>query len=733
MVQKTETITGTIDRFLFQGPDNGFTVCIVNDTKKNKELIAKGYLPNLQAGQEVSLIGNWIFHPKFGKQFEVQKYQITLPTSPNGLKKYLGSGLIKGIGPAYAEKLVNHFGSEILTIINEQPHRLNEVPGIGTKRIEQIAASWQQQREVSNIMVFLQDKEISTNYAIKIYKKYGQNSVAVLQENPYRLADEIWGIGFKVADAIASKLGIAHDSLKRIRSGISYAINVAVGQGHLYVELENLRTQVYEILGLNQAEHGTKLKQALHELHQSETIKVIKHNDQHFITLSQFLFTEKAIAKKINLMLATPTIYQFDLDKIYHQMRAQTGPVQLNDDQQLATLSALKNKVTIITGGPGTGKTTLIKQLLAILDQNQISYKLAAPTGRAAKRISESTSKFAATIHRLLEFDVSSMKFVHNEHNTLSTPFLIIDEASMIDTFLINSILKALSSNTHLILIGDIDQLPSVGAGNVLSDLIKSTQVPYTKLTEIFRQAQNSLIITNAHRVNQGEFPTTQSNDLTQKDFIFIKEDLPENLPTHLENIIKKVLIRYHILPSRMVVLAPMHRGTAGTQKINFDLQKLLNPQNLNLQNNDKIVSHSGYSYKTNDRVMQLKNNYDKNVFNGDIGTINEITSDQTIICNYDGRLVEYEFSELDELTLAYAISIHKSQGSEYEAVIIPIFTQHFTLLQRNLLYTAITRAKKLCILIGQTRAIAMAVKNNKTIERKTFLKQLLTTELDVL
>ena len=729
MVQKTETIAGTIERFLFQGAENGFTICIVNETKKNKEFIAKGYLPNLQAGQEVSLSGNWIFHPKFGKQFEVQKYQITLPTSPNGLKKYLGSGLIKGIGPVYAEKLVNHFGSEVLTIINEQPQRLYEVAGIGAKRIEQIAASWQQQREVSNIMVFLQDKEISTSYAIKIYKKYGQNSVAILQENPYRLADEIWGIGFKIADAIASKLGIAHDAIKRIKSGISYTINLAVGQGHLYVELESLRTQIYEVLGLNPSDHGTKIKQAFHELHQTETIKVVKYQDEHFVTLSQFLFTEKAIAKKINTMLTAASIYQFNLEQIYHQMRTHTGPVQLNDNQQLAIISALKNKITIITGGPGTGKTTLIKQLLAILDHNQVAYKLAAPTGRAAKRISESTGKFAVTIHRLLEFDVSTMKFVHNEQNTLQTPFLIIDEASMIDTFLINSILKALAHNTHLILIGDIDQLPSVGAGNVLSDLIKSARVPYTQLTEIFRQAQNSLIITNAHRVNQGEFPTTQTNDQAQKDFIFIKEDLPENLPSHFENIVKKTLGRYQILPSQMNVLAPMHRGTAGTQKINFDLQKLLNPGH-----QDQIISHGGYHYKTNDRVMQLKNNYDKNVFNGDIGTIIEIQkNDQTITCNYDGRLVEYEFNELDELTLAYAISIHKSQGSEYEAVIIPVFTQHFTLLQRNLLYTAITRAKKLCILIGQTRAIAMAVKNNQTIERKTFLKQLLTAELDVI
>jgi len=728
MVQKTETISGSINRFLFQNSENGFAICIINDAVKNHEVIAKGYLPNLQAGQEVSLFGNWIFHPKFGKQFDVQKYQVTLPTSPNGLKKYLGSGLIKGIGPTYAEKLVNHFGKDVLRVINEEPLRLHEVTGIGEKRIAQIIASWQQQRDISNIMVFLQDKGISTSYAIKIYKKYGQEAVAVLQENPYRLADEIWGIGFKVADAIASKLGVPHDSQKRIKSGINFAINSSVGRGHLYVELENLRAEVYEILELNQNEHGTKIKQAFQELHTNEIIKVVKHDNQHFVTLAQFLFTEKAIAKKINLMLATPTIYEFNLDQIYQNLRTNSGPIQLNDDQQLAIISALKNKVSIITGGPGTGKTTLVKQFLAILDSSNLPYKLAAPTGRAAKRISESTNKFATTIHRLLEFDVSTMRFVHNEHNTLQTPFLIIDEASMIDTFLMHGILKALSNNTHLILIGDIDQLPSVGAGNVLSDLIKSTQVPYSALTEIFRQAQDSLIVINAHKVNKGEFPTSQS-DAIKKDFIFIKEENPENLPSHFSNIVKSMLGRYHISANQMVVLAPMHRGTAGTQKINYDLQKLLNGKN-----EGPTVSHHGYNYQVNDRIMQLKNNYDKNVFNGDIGTISEINNnDQTMICNYDSRLVEYEFSELDELTLAYAISIHKSQGSEYDAVIIPIFSQHFTLLQRNLLYTAITRAKKLCILIGQTKAIAMAVKNNKTIERKTFLKQLLTTELDVI
>ena len=731
MVQTQQTIHGTINRFLFQSKDNGFAVVIINQQSQNQDIIAKGYLPGLQAGQEVSVVGNWIFHPKFGKQFEVQSYQITLPTSINGLKKYLGSGLIKGIGPVYAEKMVDHFKEDILNIIDNHPERLHEVSGIGSKKIAQIIASWQEQREISNIMVFLQDKDISNAYAIKIYKKYGQSSIAVLQENPYRLADEIWGIGFKVADQIAKKIGIAHDSLKRIKSGINYAINCTVGQGHLYVELDQLRQEVCEILSLNPAEHVQHLKQAFHELHAQEIIKLIKYENNHYVTLSQFLFTEKSIAKKINLLLNTPVVNHLNLEQIYQKLRLNTSQIQLNDDQQLAIINSLKHKINIVTGGPGTGKTTLIKQLLSILDEHNLQYKLAAPTGRAAKRIQENTGKFAVTIHRLLEFDVSTMKFVHNEQNTLQTNFLILDEASMIDTFLMNAILKSLPTHIHLILIGDIDQLPSVGAGNILSDLINSKHVPYTKLTEIFRQAQDSLIITNAHRVNHGEFPTSQANHESTKlkDFIYIKSDDPTNLPSLLEDIIKKTLPRYKIYPNQMAILAPMHRGTAGTQKINYDVQKLLNPQN-----NEKIINHNGYVYKINDRIMQLKNNYDKHVFNGDIGEITEINlADQQLTCHFDGRVVEYEFAELDELTLAYAISIHKSQGSEYAAVIIPIFTQHFTLLQRNLLYTAITRAKKLCILIGQTRAIAMAVKNNKTVERKTFLKQLLLGDLDVI
>lgn len=726
-----EEITGVVERFLFQSPENGFSVFIVQLNNKNT-VTAKGNLPNIQPGQEVFLFGNWIFHAKFGRQFEVVKFSAATPTSILGLKKYLGSGMIKGIGKTYAEKLVNHFGQDILEVIENNPEQLKQVAGIGQKRIEQIIHSWKDQKEISRIMVFLQDKGISTAYATKIYKKYGQNSINVVTENAYKLADEIWGVGFKTADKIALSLGMQKDSSKRIRAGIIFAITTQLNNGHLYVELNDLKAKACDLLEIELSANEAKFKEAFHGLYNENKIKVIASNEiqkKHFITLTQYYSSEKGVATKIKTLMERPTQFQFDLDKTYKDLSTQSDSyVQLNEDQQRGIMACLQNKITIITGGPGTGKTTLIKKLLNVLDENKIKYKLAAPTGRAAKRIMEGTSKHALTIHRLLEFDFNSMGFNHNEKNTLNLDFLIIDEASMIDIFLAHSILKALPVNAHLILIGDIDQLPAVGAGNFLNDLIQSGKTGCVKLKEIFRQAQNSLIIVNAHRINKGDFPVSFLPD-SKKDFIFIKEENPENVTAHLTKIYSQTLKQNYIANDQAMVLVPMNRGTVGTIKLNHDLQKVLNGDS-----NKKHILHSGYTYRVNDRVMQIKNNYEKLVFNGDIGTIEEVdTEDRMLSIKYDERVIEYEFEELDEIMLAYAISIHKSQGSEFPAVIIPIFTQHFTLLQRNLIYTAITRAKKLCIFIGQTRAIAMAIKNNKSISRKTFLKEFLTTDLQAI
>ena len=539
------------------------------------------------------------------------------------------------------------------------------------------------------------------------------------------------GIGFKVADQIAYKMGVSKESPKRISAGLIYSITTEISNGHLYIELENLKQITKNILELDlEIEQLNKLlKLALHNLYEQEKIKLISHNNKHYIALSKHYFSEKNLSEKILTLNDHKSNLDFDITKIYQDLRNKDlNNINLNSEQQEAIIACLQNKVSVITGGPGTGKTTIIKSLLNILDQNNIIYKLAAPTGRAAKRITESTKRQASTLHRLLEFDFISAQFSRNESNTLEINFLIIDEASMLDVFLAYAVLRALNLNTHLVLIGDIDQLPSVGPGNFLKDLINSDVINITKLKDIFRQAQDSLIITNAHKINQGLFPESNKNkDDNSKlnDFIFIKEDNPENLPSYLNKIIHGILPKYNINNYNSIVLSPMHKGSAGTQKLNLDLQNILN------KNSQKQINFGQYNYKLNDRVMQLRNNYDKAVFNGDIGIITDINLEsKALFIKYDYRTIEYSSSELDELTLAYAISIHKSQGSEYDAVIIPVFTQHFTLLQRNLIYTAITRAKKLCIFIGQPKAMAIGINNHKSLQRCTFLPEFLTTDL---
>lgn len=720
----TDQLTGSIEKCIFQHPENGFSVFVLVMGNKQSAIVT-GHLAHVQPGQTVTLAGAWKMHPKFGKQFEVEQCIAHNPTTLLGLKKYLGSGMIKGIGPAYAEKLVDRFGLDVIQVIEKEPHKLQTVPGIGPKRIEKILHAWQDQKEISNIMIFLQERGVSTNFATKIYKAYGQKSLEVLKANPYKMIDDIWGVGFKTADKIAQQLGIESGSLERVRAGIAYTIATTVEQGHLYAEIEPLKEKTIELLELDKQTVEPVIKQALHLLYHDEKIKLISLDNQHFVTLSQYYFSEKGVAQKIRRLLNQPVNKQFDTDAIYTSLRVpEPGEIALNNDQQRGIMAAVNNRVTIITGGPGTGKTTLIKKLLSTLDNQKCTYKLAAPTGRAAKRMQEGTGRFALTLHRLLEFDFTTMHFVHNEQNAIKADFIIIDEASMIDIFLAHALLKAVSLNSHLIFIGDIDQLPSVGAGNFLNDLIASGAVPTVKLTEIFRQAQDSLIIVNAHRVNKGEFPTTHVPG-GKKDFIFISEQDPTAVNEHLKKIFQW-LGKSHIKQSDTAVLVPMNRGVVGTHNINYYLQQLLNPDET-----DKKIIHAGTTYKIHDRVMQIRNNYDKLVFNGDTGTISDIDmQEQTALVNFGDREVTYEFSEIDELVLAYALSIHKSQGSEYLATIIPIFTSHFALLQRNLLYTAITRAKKLCILIGQPKAIAMAIKNNKGVIRKTFLKEFLTTDL---
>ena len=718
-----DTLFGTIEHFVFQSDESGFVVFTLQ-TKQLGKITVTGTLPALVVGQDIELIGAWKLHKKFGKQFEATRCTTNLPSTPTGLKRYLGSGLIKGIGKVYAEKLVDRFGSDILTIIDQNPERLAEVPGIGTKRIEQIAAAWQDQKGIASIMVFLQDKGISAAYATKIYKHYKERAIAIIEENPYRLADDIWGIGFKTADAIAQKIGIARYAPQRIQAGMLFTLSQATKLGHLYLEKTVAREQAQLLLELDD-EHQQAIDDAITALNNQEKIVMVSDQEKLFLAPTSHYYCETGCAQRLAQLLESPSPLAFKpavlADILEHPQHAS---IVLNQDQKRGIITALTNKVTIVTGGPGTGKTTLIRELLSVLDHHSISYKLAAPTGRAAKRIAEGTGRHATTIHRLLEFDMTNMGFKHHDRNPLVTQVLIIDEASMIDIFLAHALLKAIPPTAHLLLLGDVDQLPSVGAGNVLNDCIASGVIPTVRLTEIFRQARNSLIIVNAHRINQGEFPyspSQESQDRAPHDFLFVKEQESEQFHERLKNVLATELPKRGIAPEAAAILCPMNRGNTGTQALNAMLQELFN------RDATSHLVYAGTTFKVNDKVMQIRNNYDKMVFNGDTGILAEINhEDQLFTVQFEERSVSYDFDEINEIILAYAMTIHKSQGSEYAAVIIPLFTQHFTLLQRNLIYTAVTRAKKLCIIIGQVKALAIALKNNKAITRNTFLRKLL-------
>lgn len=719
----TEQLSGIIEKILFSNQETGFSVFILH-SKKIEPTTVTGAFVNIQAGQEIHLQGSWSFHPKFGKQFQASTYTTDMPTSIRGIEKYLSSGFIKGIGKVYAKNIVEYFGQETLKIIDDNPDQLCNVPGIGAKRLELIKKSWVDQKFIAKIMVFLQEKGVSATFAAKIYKQYGQNSIAKLSQDPYQLTDDVWGIGFKTADKIAQNMGFATGSVQRIQAGILFTLKQESNHGHVFQEVSTLKEKTCQLLEIDLELHQPIVKNALTSLYQKDKIKLISWQEQHFIGISSYYSCEKGIAQKI-LKLQSINIKHSIAPEILYKTLQTTMHIALNEKQQEGILNCFTNKVSIITGGPGTGKTTLVKTLLSMLEEQKISYKLAAPTGRAAKRLMESCKRHATTIHRLLEFDPATSKFVHNEQNAIKTDFLIIDETSMIDIFLMHHLLKAVNDQTHILFLGDVHQLPSVGPGNVLKDFIASQKIACTMLSEIFRQAQDSMIIQNAHLINSGSFPNTQL-DGCKKDFYLIVQNEVESLFDTIKKLLYTTIAHHNFKPEQVTILTPMNRGAAGTQKLNQDLQQLLNPTT-----EQEEAMFMGTCYRVNDRVMQIRNNYDKKTFNGDIGTILSIDrSAEELTIDFDGTSVMYSFDELNELVLAYAITIHKSQGSEYNAVIIPIFMQHFMLLQRNLIYTAITRAKKLCIFVGQTKALAMGIKNEKQDKRITFLQQFLTTEL---
>ncbi len=719
----TSTLNGQIERITFHNEETGFTILRLKVGGYRDLVTAVGSLMAPTPGQVIKATGEWINHPQYGEQFSILQYTTLVPATVTGIEKYLGSGLIKGIGPVMAKRIVKLFDKDALDIIEESVHRLSEVEGIGQKRVELIRKAWTDQKRIREVMVFLQGHGVSSTYATKIFKQYGDDSIQVVKENPYRLAMDIFGIGFIAADRIADSLGFEKNSLVRAEAGIIYVLHQISDDGHVYYPQNLLIEKSIEMLGVDK----DVVLQALKKLETTRAI-VIDEIGSHptadsletsAVYLFKFHVSENGVASKLKVLMRRPHARRtIDAPKAVTWIQAKLS-ISLAPNQIEAVKSALVNKVMVITGGPGTGKTTIIKAILGIFERIGVSILLAAPTGRAAKRMSEATGREAKTIHRLLEFSPASGGFQRNEDYPLDCDLLIVDEASMIDTVLMYHLLKAIPAESTFIMVGDVNQLPSVGPGSVLCDVIESKTVPVVELNEIFRQAQDSSIIVNAHLINSGSMPNLERS-ADRNDFYFIEKNEPEDaLKIILELVCGRIQGAFGFDPLDDVqILTPMNRGLVGTGNLNLELQNALNPR-------EDGVTRGGKSFRVNDKVMQIRNNYDKEVFNGDIGRILIIdTEDHEVTISFDGRDVVYDYSELDEIVLAYAVSVHKSQGSEYPCVVIATMTQHYVLLQRNLLYTAITRGKKLVVIVGSKKALAIAVKNNKTLKRYTYLKE---------
>ena len=706
-----EKIKCTIDHITYQNQENGYSVLQASVKGFREKQTLVGTFHEVTVGACLVVEGEWKVDKRYGRQFAAQSWEEELPATIVGMEKYLGSGLVKGIGPKFAKLIVSHFGLATFDVIENDADRLLEVPGIGKTRVAMIRASWEKQKDVKDIMVFLQGHGVSSTYAAKIYKKYEKESIAKVQDNPYCLADDIWGIGFKTADSIAKNLGYTNNDPRRCRSGILYTLNKLSEDGHVYAEREQLLKSARELLLADEE----PITEALDKMIETEDLVI----DEEAIFLPPFYYAECGVANKLKRLIGTSSKDLFEKEVNIGRIVKKTG-IHFDDVQVAAIKQAAESKVMVLTGGPGTGKTTTTIGIIAALETMGQRVLLAAPTGRAAKRMSEATGKEAKTIHRLLEYNPAE-GYGRNDENPLDGGVLIVDESSMIDIILMNSLLKAIPAHMRLILVGDIDQLPSVGPGNVLRDIIDSGQIPVVRLTRIFRQAQSSRIITNAHRINQGYFPDISNGKDT--DFFFIQKEDPSLAASEIVNIVKNRIPKaYHISTNDIQVLAPMQRSVVGAANLNIALQEAINPVGDSL-------SRGGFKYRQGDRVMQIRNNYDKDVFNGDIGTIENVDmEDRSLKVRFEERFVEYEDSELDELTLAYATTIHKSQGSEYPVVVIPLLMTHFVMLQRNLVYTGITRAKKICIIVGTTKALAYSIHNMVVLKRNTRLKERLFT-----
>lgn len=713
--ERLDRLTGLVERVTFHNPENGFAILKVKVSGEKELVTVVGNAAGVNPGEYLSGLGTWIQDRSYGRQFKTSFMNLSHPNTLDGMEKYLGSGVVKGIGQHFAKKLIKKFGERVFDVIEQEPEKLRDIEGIGDKRVDMITSAWNDQKKIREIMVFLQSHGVGTARAVRIYKTYGDQSIEILQENPYRLALDIVGIGFKTADQLAMKLGVEPDSLIRARAGVHHVLQDLSSQGHCGVYFEELLKVSVDLLEIS----DSIIDLAITEEVDAEQLIEEQFSERRLLSLKSLYLAEVGVAKNIiRLNQGEPLWGNVDVDKAIPWVE-QKNKIKLSGSQKTAIMTSIQSKVSVITGGPGVGKTTVVNSILKIIRSKGASVTLCAPTGRAAKRLTESTGMTAKTIHRLLEFDPGTRQFKYDQDNPIEADLVVVDEASMIDIVLMHHLLKAISSHCALIIVGDVDQLPSVGPGAVLSDIIRSECVNTVRLTEIFRQAASSQIIVNAHRVNSGQMPISEKDTKKLTDFYFIEADSPEDIHKKtLKVITERIPERFKLDPIRDVqLLTPMHRGDIGVRGMNEDLQKILNGEA------EPKVLRYGNTYSSGDKVMQITNNYDKDVFNGDIGFIKSMDLDEkSLKVDFDDRIVEYYFDELDELVLAYACTIHKSQGSEYPAVVIPVATQHYMMLQRNLLYTGITRGKKLVVLVGQKKALSMAVKNIKANMRVTQL-----------
>ncbi|MDA1129739.1 MAG: ATP-dependent RecD-like DNA helicase [Chloroflexi bacterium] len=709
LVSTIERLKGEVERLVYSGDETGYTVCRIRVPGQYDLATVVGSLPGIQPGEQLDLEGHWFQNPKYGLQFQVSHYTSSLPATANAIRRYLGSNLVKGIGPVLAGRLVDRFEDDTLTVIENTPERLREVAGIGPNRVEHIQEAWEAQREIREVMLFLQGHGVSSSYATRIYKTYGQAAIKIVGDNPYRLAQDIRGIGFKTADKIAQEMGVDPLSPFRAEAALEHTLSELADEGHVYSPAEELIAACMKEIDLPEG----LLLQAIDSLQGSG--RIVRDGDA--VYLHGYYVAERGVADGMKALLATRSESGlFDVNQAITLAQMEIG-LTFSETQEKAVGLAVTEKVAVVTGGPGTGKTTILKAVLSIMESLGLQVVLAAPTGRAAKRLNEATGREAKTLHRLLDFRPGDGKFRQDQDNPLDADAVIVDETSMVDVLLMYHLLKAVPRRASLLLVGDVDQLPSVGPGNVLKDILDSGTVPSVLLEDIFRQGERSQIIEQAHRINQGMMPRW-SNERSTDFFVATTGDPERAAELVVQICAERIPLKFGLNPITDVqVLCPMNRGSIGVTALNGLLQKALNP------NGGTAVTRFGRTFFPGDRVIQTVNNYDKDVFNGDLGRVSEVrTNEGEITVAFDDGVVTYDFSELDELQLAYAISVHRSQGSEYPAVVIPVMTQHYPLLQRNLLYTAISRGRKLVVLVGSQKAIAIAVKNQKTGARHTGL-----------